>query len=515
MKKDGMNLSSDALARDQKPQTRRFNNWRHNFGHYPVFAAVPAVCLSNVPGTLSEPPRNQPATVTEQGARPGDKLNMSVNNLALLKRQSRFRLSHQAVTQNFQTALGGSDDCPGRAIPGRTYTAASPFIDSGNTTGANNTVNKVYYYYYYSYDAAGPDNVYSFTLTSTGANPQIKVSTTSSTYKPLVYLLPDPPNAGCPAGTGNTLNYVWAVSEAPSGGNVTFDLRYLPLNVPIHLFIDSVKNDATGSGPYTLQIQDVTIAGPPPAPNPIDSSDFFVRQQYLDFLSREPEQDGMNAWLQVLNNCAAGDQLCEHEQRLTTSAALFGSPEFELKGYFAFRFYRIAFARLPDFSEISTDMQSVSGQTQAEVYSRKASFANGFVQRPEFTALYNSLSNADYVAALMGRYSLTSISAPDPTQPDGNSKVTLTQTELVNSLNGGTLTRAQVLRAIVESYEVFQYEFNRAFVAMQYFGYLRRNPDPAGYIAWLDYLTFHPEESREMVRGFVDSIEYRNRFGQP
>src|SRR5262245_54204756 len=131
MKKDGMTLSNDTPARDQKPQTRRFNNWRHNFGHYPVFAAVPAVCLSNVPGTLTEPARTTIATVTEQSARPGEKLNMSVNSLALLKRQSRFRLPHQTGIFSIPLALGSNDDCPGRAIPGGTYTTASPFIESG------------------------------------------------------------------------------------------------------------------------------------------------------------------------------------------------------------------------------------------------------------------------------------------------------------------------------------------------------------------------------------------------
>ncbi len=513
MKEDGMKLSSDALVRDQKPQAIRFSNWRHSVGYYPVFAVVPAVCLWHVPGTVSDPATNKRATVTEQGTRPGEKLNMSASSMELLKRQSRFRLPHQAGTL-IPDALGGNDDCPGGAIPGRAYTVASPFIESGNTTSANNTVNKFFFYYhYYSLDAAGPDHVYSFTLTSLGVNPQIQVSTTSSTYRPLVYVVAD---GGCPAGTGNTLDDVWVFSEAPSGGSVaTLDsdqLQSLPLNVPLHLFIDSVKNDA---GPYTLRMQDLTIAGPPPTPNPIDSPEFFVRQHYLDFLNREPEQDGLNAWLQVLNNCAAADQLCAHEQRLTTSAALFGSPEFQLKGYFAFRFYRIAFGRLPDFSEISTDMQSVTGQTASDVYSRKANYANAFVQRSDFTGLYNPLSNADYVAALLNKDGLTSITTPDPAQPDGSAKVTLTQTELVNGLNGGTLTRAQVLRAIVESYEVFQLEFNRAFVAMQYFGYLRRNPEPAGYNAWLDYLNAHPDDSREMVRGFVDSIEYRSRFGQP
>jgi len=199
--------------------------------------------------------------------------------------------------------------------------------------------------------------------------------------------------------------------------------------------------------------------------------------------------------------------------RLTVSGAFFGSPEFQLKGYFAYRFYKLAFNRLPLYTEIVVDMRLVTGATQAEVFQKKATFTNNFVLRTEFANLYNAMSNTQYVNTLMGRYSLTQITTPDPANPDGTTKVTLTSTDLINRLNGGTLTRAQVLRAIADSDEVFNAEFNQGFVAMQYFGYLRRNPDTAGYNAWLTYLNTHPGDSRTMVNGFMNSSEYRLRFG--
>jgi len=71
------------------------------------------------------------------------------------------------------------------------------------------------------------------------------------------------------------------------------------------------------------------------------------------------------------------------------------------------------------------------------------------------------------------------------------------------------------LRAVVESDEVSAAEFTRAFVAMQYYGYLRRTPEEAGYNDWLNYLNANPTDFRTMVHGFVNSIEYRRRFGQP
>src|SRR6266516_2142075 len=253
----------------------------------------------------------------------------------------------------------------------------------------------------------------------------------------------------------------------------------------------------------------------PTVSNPIDDAQFFVRQHYLDFLNREPEQRGLDDWMNFLNSCPAGDLVCLHEHRLTASADFFGSPEFKLKGYFVFRFYRVAFDRLPTYDEIAPDMQGVTGDTPGEVYQKKADFTNSFVQRPEFVNSFGALSNADYVAALLNNYQLTSITTPDPGNPDGTNKVTLSQADFVSRLDATTLTRAQVLRAIADSDEVLAAEINRAFVAMQYYGYLRRTPEQKGYNDWLNYLNAHPTDFREMVRGFMDSVEYRMRFGRP
>ena len=68
-----------------------------------------------------------------------------------------------------------------------------------------------------------------------------------------------------------------------------------------------------------------------------------------------------------------------------------------------------------------------------------------------------------------------------------------------------------------------QREFNRAFVLMQYFGYLRRNPDAApeatlnfaGFNFWLNKLNqFNGDYiGAEMIKAFIGSAEYRKRFG--
>ena len=213
--------------------------------------------------------------------------------------------------------------------------------------------------------------------------------------------------------------------------------------------------------------------------NPILQSPFFVRMQYLDFLSREPDTAGFNAWLGLLNDCpnVNNSPNCD---RLVVSQSFFASQEFQLKGYFVYRFYRVAFGRLPQYTEIVTDMRNVTGQTSQEVFAKKAAFANAFAQRAEFGTAFGALSNTAFVSALLNRYSLTSIRTPDPASPDGTAKVTLTGADLVARLNAGTLTRAQILRAVADSDQVFAAEYNPAFVAMQYFGYLRRDPEPQG-----------------------------------
>ena len=147
------------------------------------------------------------------------------------------------------------------------------------------------------------------------------------------------------------------------------------------------------------------------------------------------------------------------------------------------------------------------------VYREKAVFTTVFARRPEFTCAYGGLTNARYVMTLLERYGLSQITTRDPQNPDTGPKVTLTSAQLVNGLNDGALTRTQVLRAIADSDQVFSLEFNQAFVAMQYYGYLRRTPEQAGYQSWLNYLNTHPSDFRTMVNGFMNSQEYRLRFG--
>jgi photosystem II stability/assembly factor-like uncharacterized protein len=259
----------------------------------------------------------------------------------------------------------------------------------------------------------------------------------------------------------------------------------------------------------------ITDADAPGAPNPIYTTPFFVRMQYLDFLSREPEVG--EPWSAVLDNCSDVNlnPACD---RILVSSSFFGSQEFRLKGFYVFNFYRVAFDRRPTYEEIIPDMRSVTGATEQEVYRKRAAFPVGFADRAEFKNLYNGLTDAAFVDTLMGRYALQQITTRDPANPESGTKIVLTRGNLISRLGASgaqSLTRAQVLRALVESDEVGAAEYNKAFVAMQYYGYLRRTPEEGGYQSWLRVINQDPNNVRVMVDGFMNSVEYRLRFGQP
>ncbi|MCC6328016.1 MAG: VCBS repeat-containing protein [Acidobacteria bacterium] len=236
---------------------------RRQLGYLSIFAVLPAATIlqpQTVQATDPEKPRPRPsariANITQTNCR---------TKPDLLKRQSDFRLPHQRQNPESLLLMAGTDDCPGQSVPAAHYTAAAPYVATGNTTGANNTVNQTrwYYYCYYAYNAGGPDHIYSFSLAGRGANPRISVTTTSPTYRPMIYILDGTVFGGCPAGTENQPCSMRLIATAPAPGMpVVFDagaFDALPLNTPLHLFIDSPVAGPNDSGPFELRMEDVTI----------------------------------------------------------------------------------------------------------------------------------------------------------------------------------------------------------------------------------------------------------------
>ena len=255
--------------------------------------------------------------------------------------------------------------------------------------------------------------------------------------------------------------------------------------------------------PATLTVTIADNDTTPATQNPIDGIEPFVTQQYVDFLGRLPDTVGFANWVATLSGCANGgfgEDLNPSCDRVHVSAGFFLSDEFRGRGYWAYRFYEVGFDRRPLYAEFVPDLAQVGGaqSPESELLSKTA-YMDAFVKRSEFMSRYNGLSNSAYVNAL-----------------EQNAEITLTnKSELITALDGNQKTRGHVLREIVESKAVEDQFFIRAFVAMQYFGYLRRDPDLIGYQNWLDTLTADPNNYRHMIFGFIYSAEYRQRFGAP
>jgi hypothetical protein len=228
--------------------------------------------------------------------------------------------------------------------------------------------------------------------------------------------------------------------------------------------------------------------------NPIAQTPFFVRQHYIDFLGREPDPGGFQGWQDIINNCAPGNTSCD---RVHVSGAFFQSQEFQERGYFIYRFYPVAFGRKPDYAEFIPDLARVSGfLSDSQLEAARVAFVDDFMNRSAFITDYNSLDNTQYVDRLLTRADVT-------THPSRAAWIT--------ALGNGTKSRAQVLRELAESTEVYTKYFNQAFVVMQYFGYLRRDPD-ISYLTWIQELN-NTGNARNMINGFVNSPEYTFRFG--
>ncbi|HEX7314679.1 MAG TPA: PQQ-dependent sugar dehydrogenase [Pyrinomonadaceae bacterium] len=265
----------------------------------------------------------------------------------------------------------------------------------------------------------------------------------------------------------------------------------------------------------TIQDDDATTS----VDNPIDRSDFFVRQHYLDFLNREPDATGLNFWVQGIESCVA-DAGCREVKRIDTSAAFFLSIEFQETGYLVYLLHKAAFGNVPGtpvpvrLSDFLRDTQEIGrgvivneGEWRAQLEANKKSFVNAFVERAAFTSLYaTGQTPTQFVNAL-----------------NTNAGLVLTPaevTDLAARLADGRETRASALRRVAEDADFRAAEFNRAFVLMQYFGYLRRDPDASpdtsfdGYNFWLGKLNDFGGDYRkaELVKAFITSIEYRQRF---
>jgi hypothetical protein len=274
----------------------------------------------------------------------------------------------------------------------------------------------------------------------------------------------------------------------------------------------------------------------PPSVNPIDQASFFVREHYYDFLNRLPDADGLAFWTNEITSCGT-DQACIDLKRVNVSAAYFLSIEFQQTGYLVERMYKAAYGDASGastlggahqlavpvvrYTEFLSDTQQIGkgvvvGQTGWEqvLENNKQNFAAQFVQRSRFTSSFSTtMVPAQFVDKLFMNAGVT------PSSTDRNAAIA----EFGSATNTSDVSaRSRALRDVAENSILNQQEFNRAFVLMQFFGYLRRNPndlpdsDYTGYDFWLTKLNQFNGNfvNAEMVKAFITSSEYRGRFGQ-
>jgi hypothetical protein len=295
-------------------------------------------------------------------------------------------------------------------------------------------------------------------------------------------------------------------------------------NLPSDLFYGNVKVKPLRVRPGTNPPQFITI----------DDNDFFTQEQYVDFLSRMPDSSGFNFWLGQITFCGS-DTACTQVARVNTSGAFFLSIEFQQTGYLVERMYKSAYGDssqtstfggshsipvpiirfsefIPDVKQIGNGVIVNQGNWQAQLEANKVAFSQTFVQRSRFTSAYlTSMTPTAFVTTLANN---AGVPASDSDR-----------TKAINEFGSATDTsdlaaRGRAVRDIAENATLSQQETNRAFVLMQYFGYLRRDPnggqdtDYTGYDFWLTKLNQFNGNfiNAEMVKAFIQSSEYRNRF---
>lgn len=263
-----------------------------------------------------------------------------------------------------------------------------------------------------------------------------------------------------------------------------------------------VAFDAGPSGWTTVE-HVVLLAAP--TSTPIDNPSLFVTQQYRDMLDREPDATGLAYWTNEITRCG-GDPVCVADHRVDVAAAFFVEQEFQQTGAYIYRVYAAALARRPSYVEFVADHNQVTGGLNLD--SDKTFLVEGFVQRQEFLIRYPvSTGGAAYIDSL-----LTTL------KNSYGADIASQRTTLLNQYNqcGQTATqtqcRAKTLRTVAEDQLFSQAVYNRTFVSMQYFGYLRRGPDQQGFDFWLNVLNSQPNNYRGMVCAFITSAEYQLRF---
>lgn len=482
------------------------------------FAAINAQTLT-ISGRVSEPPSVTGVGIA--GVTMTLTLNGSTQTITQTDASGAFSFSNVPAGSNYQVA------------PTKVSWVFNPASQSGTDIGFNQTL-------YFTGTTSGTSSTIQFTTANTSASESVghidlTVSRSGDTSgaATVSYATSDAASANlCSAINGNAssrCDYLTTLGTLNFAGGETSKVISIPViddayaegNESFTLALSNPTGATLGAtAQVTITLNDnETVNGI----NPIDQASFFVREHYIDFLNREPDASGLTFWANEINSCGSDTQ-CIEVKRINVSAAFFLSTEFQETGYLAYRIYKAAFGNisgtpvpvtflnfLRDQQQIGKGVQVGVGNWQAQLEENKQAYTLAFVQRSDFMTAYpNSMTATEFVSKL-NTNSGGALSASE-------------QTDLINTLGASpsdTGKRAQVLRAVAEDQTFRNAETNRAFVLMQYFGYMRRSPNEApdadfgGYNFWLTKLNSFNGNfvAAEMVKAFIVATEYRQRFG--
>jgi len=235
--------------------------------------------------------------------------------------------------------------------------------------------------------------------------------------------------------------------------------------------------------------------------NPIDEPRYFVREQYLDFLNRNPDVNGLDFWTGQITSCGA-NTLCINNKRIDVSAEFFKAQEFQTRGFFVYGIRKASFGVLPKVAQFSFDRSLVGTGSDAD----RKTFTELFVVNGEFLGVYpTSMTGSEFIDKVIATVLAGSGVDLSSRKPDLTNEYVMEVSQAAS--------RARVLRRVVGYPEFTNAEFNRAFVAAEYYGYLRRTPDLGGFNFWLGVLNANANNYRSMVCSFITSAEYQVRFG--
>jgi uncharacterized protein (TIGR03118 family) len=291
--------------------------------------------------------------------------------------------------------------------------------------------------------------------------------------------------------------------------------------------IDVILSNPTGAGvglgsPNKGKVTITDNDSVPSTTNPIDGSAFFVRQLYLDFLNREPEPAAFNFFVSQLTACGT-DSTCMSARRANVATAFFTSAEFHQSGFLIYLANKAAFGNLglvgaPGipvlYGQLLRDLQIINQGVpfgtpgwETQLALNQQGFFADFVLRPAFVGLYaTTMTPAEFVDALyakasVGPGSLERQAAIDEFGGAGNT--------------ADSSARARALKRVTQNATFMRNEFNKAFVAFEFFALFRRDPDTAQFNTHVSTLNSFNGDFRAagLINTFLSANEYRQRFG--